>query len=107
MIDNYQHCLRLNPYDIDARMHLAAFLESIGQEQESFRVLFAGLGKGYRAKFKKGLLLLLKIDHNIELSASKAQKRILREQIDALSEAMLRTHNATGFFVLKGLGIDT
>lgn len=107
VIDNYQHCLRLNPYDIDARMHLVAFLESIGQEQESFRVLFAGLNKGYRAKFKKGLLLLLKIDHSIELSASKAQKRILREQIDGLSEAMLRTHNATGFFVLKGLGIDT
>ncbi len=68
------------------------FLEINDREQEAYQVLFSGLNKGYRAKFKKGLLLL-KIDHSIELSATRAQKRIIREQIDALGDAMIRTNN--------------
>ncbi len=92
VVDNYHQCLRLNPYDIDARLHLVTFLEINDREQEAYQVLFSGLNKGYRAKFKKGLLLL-KIDHSIELSATRAQKRIIREQIDALGDAMIRTNN--------------
>lgn len=103
MVDNYRRCLHLNPYDIDAHLHLVTFLEINNREQEAYQVLFSGLNKGYRAKFKKGLLLL-KIDHSIELSATRAQKRIIREQIDALGDAMIRTNNAKGFFVLKGPG---